>query len=162
MKQERYAGRYQCAEQHSKDQHEPPKIADALLERRSSRQAMETSANDENYADRQCTRDTSFQNLDCSQMVPGPSSPRTMNRDPNEDAAVYSGYRDREREKIDVTTRSKSWNWNCHSVDQKRRVADQCDRGHNAQESNHNPRVPRPKVAEGVIRQVRRLAFAYI
>src|SRR5206468_10488398 len=98
MEQERHTGRHGCAEQRRENQDEPPKIADALLERPLSRQAIDPGAGNENNADREWTPDSRFENLDRAQMPPSLADPRPMNRDSKQNATVYGEYRAGERE----------------------------------------------------------------
>src|SRR6476660_1384421 len=72
IEQERYTGRHECAEQRRENQDEPPKIADALLERPLSRQAMDPGADNENSADRKRTPDTGFDNHGWAYTLPSP------------------------------------------------------------------------------------------
>jgi len=124
IEQERHTGRHECAEQRRENQDEPPKIADALLERPLSRQAVDPSADNENGAYRERTPDSGFENLGWAHTLPSPADPRPMNRDPKRNATVYGKYRAHEREEINITTSAKSRDWDCDCVDQKRWVAD--------------------------------------
>ena len=117
MEQKYYAARHDHAEEQREDQDQSPKIADALLERPSSHQAMDPSTDDENNAHRQCTPDAGLQDLDWAQTLPSPADPRPMNGDPNQDAAVYGEYRASEQEKINIGTRAKSRDRNRNCVD---------------------------------------------
>jgi len=130
MEQERHTGRHECAEQRRENRDEPPKIADALLERPLSRQAMNPGAGNENNADREWAPDSGFEKLDWAQTLPSPADPRPMNRDPKQNATVYGEYRAREREEINIASGAKLRDWNCDCVDQNQRVADQCNRDH--------------------------------